>query len=351
MKSDWIETTEHSITPEAIQKSATNILPNGTVVIASRVGLGKVCRVGNDTAINQDLRGFIPKARVQLDNLYLFWWFKSIAHQIVAAGNGATVQGVTLPFLRSLEIPLPPIDEQRRIVAVLDKAFAGIATATANAQKNLTNARALFEGYLQSIFTERSEGWTEYSFHQVCSISSKLVDPRLPDYIDLPHIGAGNMISRTGGIIDVMTAREEGLKSGKFLFDPSMVLYSKIRPYLMKACRPDFSGLCSADVYPLIPNPVLLDRNMLFHILMSDMFTAYAEAGSARAGMPKVNREHMFKYSVWLPDIKTQKVICEKLDDLALKCQNLVGVFQSKLAHLSELKQSLLQKAFAGELT
>ena len=163
-------------------------------------------------------------------------------------------------------------------------------------------------------------------------------------------IGAGNMISRTGEIVDVLTARQEGLKSGKFLFDPSMVLYSKIRPYLMKVCRPNFSGLCSADVYPLVPKAGLLYRDMLFHILMSDGFTAYAEAGSARAGMPKVNRDHLFKYSVWLPDVKMQKAISENLDDLALKCQNLVDVFQSKLADLSELKQSLLQKAFAGEL-
>ena len=154
MKTDWIETTEHSITPAAVKSSATHILPAGTVVIASRVGLGKVCRVANDTAINQDLRGFIPKAKAQLDNQYLFWWFKSVADQIVAAGNGATVQGVTLPFLRSLAIPLPPLDEQRRIVAVLDKAFAGIATATANAQKNLTNAHDLFDSLTEAAFAD-----------------------------------------------------------------------------------------------------------------------------------------------------------------------------------------------------
>ena len=274
-----------------------------------------------------------------------------VVDQIERDRAGSAQQNLSLKQVSDFQIPLPPLDEQRRIVAVLDEAFAGIATATANAQKNLTNARALFESYVEAIFAGREEGWTEYSFDQICSISSKLVDPRLPAYLDLPHIGAGNMASRTGGIVDVLTAREEGLKSGKFLFDASMVLYSKIRPYLMKACRPEFLGLCSADVYPLVPKAGLLDRDMLFHILMSDEFTAYAEAGSARAGMPKVNREHLFKYSVWLPDVATQRIICRKLDDLSSKCQDLANVAQSKLAALAELKQSLLQKAFAGELT
>ena len=135
MKSDWIESTEFSITPAAVKGSATHILPAGTVVVASRVGLGKVCRAKHETAINQDLRGFTPKSVKQLDPQYLFLWFKSVAGQIVAAGTGATVQGVTLPFLRALQIPLPPLEEQRRIVAVLDEAFAAIATATANAEK------------------------------------------------------------------------------------------------------------------------------------------------------------------------------------------------------------------------
>lgn len=286
-----------------------------------------------------------------IDLRYLEYFFRG-GIDISQAITGAAQPQITRTNLETLTIQFPTsLEEQRRIVAVLNKAFDGIATATANAQKNLTNARALFESKLRATFTERGEGWAEYSFDQICSISSKLVDPRLPAYLDLPHIGAGNMESRTGGIIDVLTAREEGLISGKFLFDPSMVLYSKIRPYLMKACRPPFSGLCSADVYPLLPKAGLLHRDMLFHILMSDDFTAYAEAGSARAGMPKVNREHLFNYSVWLPDIATQRAICRKLDDLSLKCQELADVDQSKLTALTELKQSLLQKAFAGELT
>ena len=177
-------------------------------------------------------------------------------------------------------MPIPPLVEQKRIVSILDEAFEGIATAVANAEKNLASARELFEIYLNSVFCEKGVGRTEKNFSEICEITSRLVDPREPEFIDLLHLGAGNMISLTGEVIDVKTAREEGLKSGKFLFDSRMVLYSKIRPYLMKACRPQFSGLCSADVYPLLPNQQHLNRDFLFYLLMSRGFTDYAIAGS-----------------------------------------------------------------------
>jgi type I restriction enzyme S subunit len=84
------------------------------------VGLGKVCLIRHDTAINQDLRGIVPKDSKKLSVRYLFYWLKSIAHLIEKEGTGATVQGVKLPFIKSLQIPIPPLAEQRTIVARLE---------------------------------------------------------------------------------------------------------------------------------------------------------------------------------------------------------------------------------------
>ncbi len=129
-----------------------------------------------------------------------------------------------------------------------------------------------------------------------------------------------------------------------------MVLYSKIRPYLMKVARPDFRGLCSADMYPLAPFPKEIARDYLFHLLLSKPFTDYAIQGSARAGMPKVNREHLFEFKVWLPLLKTQTELAEKLDALHEETQRLAGLYQRKLAALDALMTSLLHQAFTGEL-
>ena len=129
-----------------------------------------------------------------------------------------------------------------------------------------------------------------------------------------------------------------------------MVLYSKIRPYLMKVARPDFQGLCSADIYPLSAKVGQLDRDYLFHLLLSPRFTEYANAGSARAGMPKVNRDHLFAFRTHLPPVGKQKHFAAKLDALHEETQRLESLYQQKLAALDELKKSLLHQAFSGEL-
>jgi len=272
--------------------------------------------------------------------------------------RGATVDRISIKDFPSFPIAFPPLPEQQRIVGILDAAFEGLATAKANAEKNLLNARALFDSHLQAVFSQRSlsgaegrgKGWVEKALGEICEINSKLIDPRKKEFLDLTHVGAGNIESQTGTFVDLKTARKEGLISGKFLFDESMVLYSKIRPYLMKVARPDFNGLCSADMYPLAPFPKEITRNYLFHLLMSKGFTDYAIQGSARAGMPKVNREHLFEFKVWLPPVRKQEELSTTLDSLQEETQRLAAIYQRKLAALESLKKSLLHQAFTGEL-
>lgn len=285
-----------------------------------------------------------------LEMRYLEYLFRG-GIDISKAITGAAQPQITRTNLEPLEISFPEsLAEQQRIVGLLDEAFEGLATAKANAEKNLQNARALFESHLQTVFTQRGPGWVEKRFDEVCAITSTLVDPRKKEFLDLTHVGAGNIESKTGVFVDLKTAREEGLISGKFLFDESMVLYSKIRPYLMKVARPDFEGLCSADMYPLAPIPNVVTRDYLFHLLLSKHFTDYAIQGSARAGMPKVNRDHLFEFRVWLPDVKKQKQLAANLDDLHEETHRLARLYERKHAALSALKKSLLHQAFTGEL-
>jgi type I restriction enzyme S subunit len=168
MQGDWVESTEFSITEKAVASSATNVIPSDNVIIATRVGLGKVARLRRDTAINQDIRAVVPRDDRKLDKQYLFYWFKSIAEIIESEGKGATVKGVTLPFVKSLQLPLPSIAEQHRIVAILDEAFAGIATAKANAKKNLNNAQDLVSRLIEDLFPQDGDGSGEHSLVELC---------------------------------------------------------------------------------------------------------------------------------------------------------------------------------------
>jgi type I restriction enzyme S subunit len=254
-------------------------------------------------------------------------------------------------MLNKIPLPFPPIFEQKRIVAILDGAFESIAKAKENAENNLKNVKEVFENYLQNVFENKGDGWEEKTLGAVCKISSKLINPREETYIDLCHVGGANIESITGCLIDLKTSKEEKLISGKFTFNNSMVLYSKIRPYLVKVVRPDFSGICSADIYPLKPVDSILDRDFLYFLLLTKDFTNFAIKGSDRAGIPKVNRKHLFSYSTFFPPLSEQQSIVQKLDALSAETKKLEKIYIQKLADLEELKKSILAKAFNSELT
>jgi type I restriction enzyme S subunit len=104
-------------------------------------------------------------------------------------------------------------------------------------------------------------------------------------------------------------------------------------------------------MYPLAPVPLEITRDYLFYVLLTRSFTEYAIGGSARAGMPKVNRTHLFRYKVWLPDMEQQRAVTEKLDSLSQDVGKLDRIYQRKLTALDELKKSLLHQAFTGQLS
>ena len=152
MAYDHLLKTDHSITESGLTSSSSKLIPKGEVIIASRVGLGKVCVLGQDTAINQDLRAVIPKNANTVDRQFLFYWFKSIAKIIKDEGTGATVKGVKLPFIKSLQIPLPPIAEQNRITSYLEKTSQECSDLQAQYNAKLQDISDLRQSLLQKAF-------------------------------------------------------------------------------------------------------------------------------------------------------------------------------------------------------
>ena len=153
MNVDMIVDTELSITEKGLKESSSNIVPKEAIVIATRVGLGKVCYLETDTAINQDLKGLLPVNK-ELNIRFLYNFFKYIEKDIVNNGTGATVKGVKLDFVKSIRVPLPPLQEQKRIVAKLDSLFAKIDQAIALHQQNIDEADALMGSVLDEVFGE-----------------------------------------------------------------------------------------------------------------------------------------------------------------------------------------------------
>lgn len=315
-------------------------------IVKDGSGFGRVTKMDAFTSVIGTLQYILPNDEINLD--YLNYSLMSVEFKKYV--QGAAIPHIYFKDYKNEPFLWMPLPEQQRIVSILDEVFAAIAVVKDNAEQNLKNAKELFESYLESAFKTKDANWKIKKMDELCQITSKLIDPKRPEFQNKIHIGAGNIESQKGTLIDLKTAKEENLISGKFLFDESMVLYSKIRPYLMKVVRCEFEGLCSADIYPLTPINNIVIRDYLYYLLLTKNFTEYAILGSQRAGMPKVNREHLFAYSLYIPPIKEQHDIVQKLDALSAETKRLEAIYQQKILYLEELKKSVLQKAFNGEL-
>lgn len=364
MNVDVITQTEFKITEDAVKNSSTNIINAGNVVIATRVGLGKVCLVNQDTAINQDLRGIVPLSLDVLTVRFLFWWLRSIAHLIEQEGTGATVKGVKLPFVKSLQIPLPPLPEQKRIVAILDEAFAGITQAVANAEKNLANARELFESYLNNVFTQKGEGWVEKPLGTVIQITHgfafKGPDFRVSSDKSLPIVlTPGNYTE--DAVLNFNDKNTKRLKiespdGYEFNEGDLTIVMTDLSSKMKILGKPAFiesKGILHNQRIGriLFSDGAVSKRYLYYHLQsrkVSDAIKSTATGTMVRHTAPK----RILSGKISFPsERELQDKVVETLDTLKTETQHLETIYQQKLKALSELKQSILQKAFEGELT
>lgn len=157
------------------------------------------------------------------------------------------------------------------------------------------------------------DGWREFPFGEIATLASGLVDPREEPYASMLHVGAEDIESHTGRLLQPRRASELGLISGKYAFDEHAVIYSKVRPNLNKVCLPGFRGICSADAYPIWPNTSFLSPEYLANYLLGPAFLRRAVACSMRTGMPKINREDLLAIPVAVPPLPEQHRIAQVL--------------------------------------
>jgi len=355
MRLDVITETECKITKAAVKNSSTNIIPGDNVVIATRVGLGKVCLLGQDTAINQDLRGIVPIDLTTLSVRYLFWWLKSIADLIVAEGTGATVQGVKLPFVKSLQIPLPPLPEQQRIVGILDEAFDGIATAKANAEKNLQNAHALFESHLHSVFTDACKTGELVT---LADLATDITDgdhmPPPKALSGVPFITIGNIVKDTRMIdfTDTFMVRREYFDKLKPNKKPKEgdVLYTVTGSFGIPVLVTENRDFCFQRHIGLVRPKPEVSSEWLYYLLLSPQVLRQANDGATGTAQKTVSLKLLRGFQVPHESLAFQQATVEKLNAIIEETQRLESIYQRKLSALDELKKSLLHQAFSGEL-
>lgn len=292
-----------------------------------------------------------------LDPHFLKWLFRFETFLNEFRGNVSggvqSRQRLKQNDLLEIQVPIPPVDEQLWIVAQIEELTRRAEEARKLRRDAVERAKRLFQGELERIFLPiETDDWTEYDACEVFDIVKGQVDPCEEPYASMLHVAPDVMEAGTGRLFldKIRTAKELELKSGKYLFDTSHVLYSKIRPNLRKVALPDFSGTCSADMYPLIPNTEVVNREFLALVLLSPPFTAYAAENSDRNAMPKVNRPTMFGYRVKLPEKSEQEEIVSRIRTMQDKAEEITKLQNKVDEDLAKFQSALLAKAFRGEL-
>ena len=286
---------------------------------------------------------------------YLFYLTRSDLYRdfIDALSDGMNINNLKWSQLSQFQVSIPPLPEQKRIVAVLDAAFAAIATATANTKENIANVKELFDSELNSVFqppqpaedsvSDVTAEWGMIRLGDVCCLSKKRHNGSLLPFLGMEHIDSG-----TGQLASEIAPL--AVKSSTFHFNGTHLLYGRLRPYLNKVFLPDFEGHCSTEIFPIECGPKL-NRRFLFYWLTSETTVAAINRTSTGARMPRANVNALLDFILPLPSLPEQKRIAAFLDKLSAEKQTLVGIYETKVRALTELKQSLLHQAFTGELT
>ena len=266
--------------------------------------------------------------------------------------------GINRNEVYSQNIKVPPLSEQKRIIAILDESFEGITTAKTNAEKNLQNASALFESYLHSVFTQRSEGRVEKTLGDVCQFENgdrgknypnrnEYVESGIP-WINTGHIQPDGTLSKTE-MNFISREKYNSLRSGKI--QPGDLVYCLRGATLGKTALVDpFTIGAVASSLVIIRPCDLLDCYFLYYFLTSSLGQGFIKLYANGAAQPNLGAQSVAKYTISLPKLADQKVIVKKIAVLAAETQRLESIYQKKISDLEELKKSVLQKAFNGKL-
>jgi type I restriction enzyme S subunit len=285
----------------------------------------------------------------------LFFQSDDYWKSIKDGSTGSAQGGFNATKLAALSIPIPPLREQQRIIGILDEAFGGIATAKANAEKNLQNARALFESYLQSVFARRGKGWEEKRLDEICTLSSGGTPPK--DNLSywngkIPWVSGRDMKS-TRLADSLLHISQSAVDESSIRMAPAGTLLILVRGMGLAhgAQIAELMAPCAfnQDIKGLHPEPGLIPRYLLF-ALRDRINSSETVLSNAAHGTLKIDSGGLHSLVVPIPPRQTQQRIVATIDSLAEETQRLESVYKRKLAALEALKKSLLGQAFAGQL-
>ena len=323
-----------------------------------RPNLRKVVRIKFDGGCSTDILALFPRSLVDGSLLSHILRSDQLHSHAMRGIAGTKMPRTSWPHLQTFRFGIPPLHEQRAIAAVLDS----IDEAIERTEAVIAATEQLRDSLLHELLTRGVPGWhTEWKdvpglgsipadwdvvrLGDVAEVRSGQSDPRKPIFQNSMFIAPDDIESATGKLLRKRTVADARAISGKYEFDERDVVYSKIRPYLMKVYLPKGAGLCSADMYPLRTKSGLL-RHYLAFALLSREFTAYARTCSDRTGIPKINRDDLLKYRLPLPRREEQHSIADTIEG----ADEAITQADEARKRLQELKASAADALLTGRV-
>jgi len=331
------------------------VFKDDLVVAMSGATTGKLGINTTDTVfyLNQRVGKFIPKK--QILKTYLYYFLSTKVEESLRIAAGAAQPNLSTEQINNFEIPLPPLPEQQRIVSILDEAFAAIDKAKANAEQNLKNAKEVFESYLQGVF-ENGNNWQKQKLGDVCvfvrgpfggSLKKNIFKPDGFAVYEQQH-AIYDQFDNVRYFIDEIKFNEMKrfeLRAGDLIMSCSGTMGKiAIVPENIK------KGIINQALLKLSPSKKVYN-SFLKLWMQSESFQNSLKEYAGGVAIQNVASVAILKnIEIPLPDLSEQKNIVQKVQAFSTETQKLEAVYQKKLDDLEELKKSVLQKAFAGEL-
>lgn len=212
----FIEYASQKITEKGLKESSLKLLPPESILICCTASVGEYAIAKVNITTNQQFNGLVIKKNISLIPMYLFYFSSTLKRTLLSLSGKATINFVSMTKLKKIPIPVPPLTEQKQIVQLLDKAFANIDRARANIERNIHNARELFQSKLNDIFSQQGEGWEEKKLGEVCE---NLDRQRIPITKskrvsgEIPYYGASGVVDHVNEFIfdeDLLLVSEDG---------------------------------------------------------------------------------------------------------------------------------------------
>jgi type I restriction enzyme S subunit len=331
------------ITEKGLNNSSAKLFPINTVLVAMYgATAGQVGILKFEACTNQAVCGILPNDKTIPE--YLFYCFLSKKEELVAQAVGGAQPNISQIKIRNTKIPIPPLPEQQRIVAILDEAFAAIDKAKANAEQNLKNAKELFESYLQGVFENGKEKWEEKLLDEVCEFRNGADHERHIDEDGKYILVNSKFISADGEKFKRTNSALAPLYVNDIAFVMSDVPNGKA---LAKCFLVDENDTYTLNQRIGAIKPIAFVPEFLVYQLNRNKYLLSFNNGENQTILRKGD---ILKCPLWVPAKEDQQAIVRQLDALRAETQKLEAVYQKKVADLEELKKSILQKAFAGEL-